>query len=196
MRAERHGDGDSSVELHDRGGGKLRERVIQSGDAGPVRLRRGSCPGVARGDRGLERVRAEGMTEFLGACEGGESASNEDLIPAGAVLVEQEDGFARRAGPSSKARRLDLHQSDEAVDLRECGHELGEDPAEAECLRGDRWSHPVATGGGRVPLVEDQVDDLEHRGEASDEVGPPRDLEGNLCLGKRPLGPHDPLGDG
>jgi hypothetical protein len=32
--------------------------------------------------------------EALGLFEGGEASVDEDLVPAGAVLVEQEDGFA------------------------------------------------------------------------------------------------------
>ena len=88
--------------------------------------------GVAGGDRGLQRVGAAGAAERLGALERGEAAADEQLIPARAVLIEQQDRLARRADARAEPRRLDLHQRDEAVDLGLVGRELGEDAAEAQ----------------------------------------------------------------
>ena len=90
----------------------------------------------------------------------------EQLIPARAVLIEQQDRLARRADPRARARRLDLHQRDEAVDLRLLRGELGQDAAEAQRVLAERGPHPVVAGGRRVALVEDEVDDLEHRRQA------------------------------
>ena len=55
--------------------------------------------------------------------------------------------------------------------------------------------HPVVAGGRRVALVEDEVDDLEHRRQAGGELGAARHLERDVLLGERPLGPDDALGD-
>ena len=73
--------------------------------------------------------------------------------------------------------------------------ELGQDPAQAQRVLAERGSHPVVAGGRRVALVEDQVDDLEHRRQARGELGPARDLEGDMRLGEGPLGADDALGD-
>ena len=51
---------------------------------------------MTRGDGGLQGVRSEeaGLTKFQSPIEGVEAAADEQLIPARAILVEQEDGFA------------------------------------------------------------------------------------------------------
>ncbi len=65
------------------------------------------------------------------------------------------------AGP--RARRLDLHQCDEAVNFGFLGSESGQDTAETQRILAERGSHPVVACRRRVALVEDEVDDLEHR---------------------------------
>ena len=95
-----------------------------------------------------------------------------------------------------EARRLDLHQRDQAVDLRLLRSELGQDAAEAQRVLAQRRPHPVVAGGRRVAFVEDEVDDLEHRRQPGGELGPARDLEGDARLGEGPLGADDALRDG
>ena len=73
--------------------------------------------------------------------------------------------------------------------------ELGQDAAEPQRVLAERRPHPVVAGGRRVALVEDEVDDLEHRRQAGGELGPARDLEGDARLGEGALGPDDALGD-
>ena len=101
-------------------------------------------------------------------------------------------------GPDARARarRLDLHQRDEAVHLRLLRRELGQDAAEAQRVLAERRPHPVVAGGRRVALVEDEVDDLEHRRQPRGELVAARHLERDLRLGQRPLGADDALGDG
>src|SRR5205807_7260587 len=57
LRTERHRYGDRSVQLDDGRGRALRERVIENGDARPVRLLGCTRPRVTRGNGGLESVR-------------------------------------------------------------------------------------------------------------------------------------------
>ena len=83
---------------------------------------------MARGDRRLQRVRAQRATEALRALERGEAAADQQPVPARAVLVREEDRLPRRPDPRPQPRRLDLHQGNEAVDLRLPRCELGEDP--------------------------------------------------------------------
>src|SRR2546428_283739 len=148
------------------------------------------------GDRALERVRAQPAAELFGTRERRETTTDEDVIPATAVLIEQEDGFPRRADPRAQARRLDLHQRDEAMDLRLLRSELGQDATETERILAERRPDPVVTSGRRVALVENEVDDLEHRRQTGGQLFPPGDLEWDARLGEGPLGPNDSLGDG
>ena len=113
-----------------------------------------------------------------------------------AVLVEQQDWLSRRAHARPGARHLDLHERDQAVNLRLLRSELGQDTAETQRVLAECRPHPVAAGGRRVSLVEDQVDDLEHRGQTGGELTPTGDLERDVRLSQSPLGPDDSLGDG
>ena len=72
--------------------------------------------------------------------------------------------------------------------------QLGQDAAQPQGVLAQRRPNQVVAGGGRVPLVEDQVDDLEHRRQPRAELGPARHLEGHARLGQRSLGPDDALG--
>ena len=65
------------------------------------------------------------------------------------------------------------------MDLRLLRSELGQDPPETQRILAERGPHPVVAGGRRVALVEDQVDDLEHRRQTVGELAPAGDLEGN-----------------
>jgi len=75
------------------------------------------------------------------------------------------------------------------------GHAGSQDAAEAERLAAERGAHPVVAGGRGIPLVEDEVQHLEHRGEAVAKVVAGGHLEGDMGLRERLLGPDDPLGD-
>src|SRR5881396_3245622 len=70
-----------------------------------------------------------------------------------AVLVEEQHGLSRGADPGAQARSLDLHEGDQAVDLRLLRSELREDAAEAERVLAERGPRPVLTRGRRVALV-------------------------------------------
>ncbi len=48
---------------------------------------------------------------------------------------------------------------------------------------------------GRVALVEEEVDDLEHRVEPAGKLLGRRDLQRDLPIAEEPLGPDEPLGD-
>ena len=117
------------------------------------------------------------------------------MIPERAVLIEQQNRLSRRPGARLRARRLNFHQCDQAVDLGIARGEPGQHPSQTQCILTERRSHPVFTGGRRVALVEDEIDDLEHRRQTCGTLGPARDLEGDARLGKGPLGADDALGD-
>ena len=82
------------------------------------------------------------------------------------------------------------------MDLGLVRQELGQDPTQAQRVLAQRRAHPVVAGGGRVPLVEHEIEHLEHRRQAGGSVGPLGHLERDLGLRQRALGPHDALGHG
>src|SRR5262249_4423529 len=123
-------------------------------------------------------------------------ATDEELIPARAVLLEERDDGARRADPRARARRLNLHQGDEAMNLRLLWNKPGQDAPQTQRLIAQLKPHPALAGGRRVTFVEDQIDDFENRGQADGELGGARDFEGNASFSQGPLGPDDSLGDG
>src|SRR5438034_50272 len=121
---------------------------------------------------------------------------DEKWVPAGTVLIEQENDLPRRTDSRARAGCLDLHQGDEAVDLRLLWREPGQDSAETERVVTQPRTHPVIARGRRVALVEDEVDDLKHRPQACVELGARGHLERNAGLGECPLGADDALSDG
>src|SRR5919199_2816162 len=157
-RSERHGERDRPIQLHDGRRRNLGERIVERQDRCPVRLLRSARPRVTGGDRRLERVRATRTTESLCALKCREPATDQELVPTRAVLIEQQDRLSRRPDPGAQAGRLELHQRDEAVHLGLLRNELSQDAAETQRLLAERRSHPVVTGGRRLALVEDEVD--------------------------------------
>ncbi len=57
--------------------------------------------------------------------------ADQQAIPASAVLVEKQRGFAVGTCPRSESRGLQFHECHEAVNLGLIGHEAREDATEA-----------------------------------------------------------------
>ena len=134
----------------------MRERIVERRDTLPVRFRRRTRSRVTRGDCGLQRIRAE-RTGLPGTFERCQATTDEQLIPEAAVLIEEQDWLARRTDTRVRARGLNLHQCDEAMNLRFVGDELGYDPTEAERILAERGPHPIVAGGRRISLVEHEA---------------------------------------
>ena len=115
LGTEGHRHGHSTVDLHDRGAGEGREAVVQRDDPRPVGLLDAPGPRVARGDRRLQRVRAQRGAELLGppqlrrgraARAGGPSARGPDRRAAPAPRAARHArAAARPAAPSGPAGR-------------------------------------------------------------------------------------------
>ena len=117
--------------------------------------------GVACGYLGLQEVGASGIADFVGAVDGRKASANEELVPVGSVLIEEEDWFAGRADAGSGAGGLNLHEGDQAVNFWFGRSEFGEDAAKAERVFAEGGAHEIVAGGGGVALVEDEVDNFE-----------------------------------
>ena len=105
--------------------------------------RGGARARVARGDRGLQRVRAARAAQRLGALERGQAAADQQLVPARAILIEQQDRLARRA---DARRARDAWISISATRPCTSGslrRQLGQDAAEPQRVLAQRRAHPV-----------------------------------------------------
>ena len=126
----------------------------------PVRARRVERGGVDRGELGLDPVRAALR------CRRRSRIRNASVIASvshrAAVLVLERDELA-----VDDARRppgvLDQHQREQSPRLARLGHQLDEQPAEA-----DRLAREVVVGRRRVALGEHEVD---HREDAVEPLG-------------------------
>lgn len=80
--------------------------------------------------------------------------------------------------------------------LRLLRHQSGEHPAEPHRLLGQVPADPLVAGGRRIPLIEDQVDDLQHGRQPRRQLLGIGDRERHLGLGEGAFGPRDPLTHG
>ncbi len=174
----RLGDRRRAVQLHDRRAGGTGELAVQRREERPV----GRVVHVQRRDLGLERVRADP----LGAGE--QRAAFPDLrpIPERPVLVAQEHDRAAFE-PGLAASVVQQHQREQPAHLRFIRHQLGEGAAEPDRLAREIAAAPVA-------LVEDQVDDCQHRGQTVRQQMRRRDTERDARRPDLRLGTDEPLG--
>ncbi len=152
---------------------------------------------VAGGDGGLEGVwTRRAARRGPGAVQGADPARDEHAVPAAAVLVLQQHRCAVGAGAGGGAGGLELQQRGQPVHLGLLGHQRGQHPGQSQRVLAQPGAQPVVAGGGRVPLVEDQVDDVQDGAEAGLAVGSVRHLEGDVLRGEGAFGTDDPLGHG
>ena len=152
--------------------------------------------GVAGDDGRLQRVEAAGAAKLARAGERLQPAADLELIPECAVLVEQEDRLARRVGARRRARGVQLHQGQQSVRFGLVRRDRGEHTAHAQRLVAELGAQPVLAARRGVAFVEDEIDDLQHRGEPLGERLAARGLIGQARVRQGPLGAHDALGDG
>src|SRR5207253_3262772 len=100
---ECHAHSNRAIQLHNRGWRELGERIVQRCDTWPVRFFWSPRSCMTRGDCGLERVWTSCSAELFCALERGETASDQELIPVRAVLIEQQDGLSRWAHTRPRA---------------------------------------------------------------------------------------------
>jgi hypothetical protein len=139
---------------------------------------------VQRRDRRLQDVVAA-AAEGERALERGAALRDLLVVPQRAVLVAQEHDAA--AGEARLATRVvHQHQREQGVDLGLVGHKLDERAAQTDCLRRQLVASAVA-------LVEDQVDDREHRSKPVGQQVRRRHAERDAGGGDLLLGPHEAL---
>src|ERR1700738_5142863 len=117
---------------------------------------------MTTGDRRLQRIGAEAASKLLSALQRGKAMANKHMIPACAVLIEEQDRLSGRADPRANSRSLNFHECYEAVHLRLVRNEACQDTPETQRVFAQRRAHPVFAGSGRVAFVEDEIDHLKH----------------------------------
>ena len=183
-----HGDGDGPVRLGHRSGLVPRQLAVQRGDLPPVSV----WLGVARGDRGVQLVRA-GAAGLERPFQQGGALGNLGRVPSAAVLVAEQDELTRVAGSGLPARVGEQQQRQQARDLRLVRHERRERAGEPDRLLTQRASHQVGAIRCQVTLGEDQVDGPEHRRQASRQVFTARRFQPYSGLADLALGPDQAL---
>ena len=113
-------------------------------------------------DRTLQRIKTAACAQLLRALQRGQATADQQLVPLGAILVQEQDGLSRRTHARFRPGRLDLHERHQAVDLGLTRHQLGQDTAQTERVFTKCRAHPIIPGGSRVAFVKDEVDDFQH----------------------------------
>ena len=140
---------------------------------------------MARGDRGLKRVRAPVAAERVSSIERGQATADEELIPqrgfcSKSTMALQRDRPARApATPESPSAR-----SGRGLQV------LRASSARIRPSRNTSLQSPAASvrrGSRRVPFVEEEIEDSKHRRQPSNTLFATRHFERHLLRGERSL---------
>ena len=155
-------------------------------------------------------ARAHGRPRWPPAAHSGPSAPPSDSARSSAARPRRISSRSQRARSCSSSSTGRPDASTRAAVREACSsisatrpctsgslrREFGQHAAQAQRLVAQRRAHPVLARGRRVALVEDQVDDLQHRGQPLAPASSPRGTsKGTLGLAERALGAHDALRD-
>ena len=87
---------------------------------------------------------------------------NEGTIPKAAVLVGKQYQLAAEGGASGSTRLDEQHECEQALDLELVGHQLDQHPSKADGFGAKVLADQPVARGGRVALVEDEIDHRQH----------------------------------
>ena len=90
-----HADGDGAVQVDDRRRRHVSQLVVERHDPVPIGRVSFERAGMTGGDRRLQQLRSARNTKTLGARDRRQPALNQQPIPQGAVLIEQQDRLTR-----------------------------------------------------------------------------------------------------
>src|SRR5262249_42090739 len=98
------------------------------------------------------------LRQRLRARERCKAPPDHQLIPARAVLIEQQDRSAARIDTSAEARALNFHQPHKPVNLRLIWRKLGQDAAKPQSFLAELRAHPIFAGGRGIAFVEYEIE--------------------------------------
>jgi hypothetical protein len=189
-----HRDRRGAVQPDHRGRRAGQPRVVQAHDLPPVGRLGGRRLGVDRGDRGLELVRPEILAPER-PLDQRAPLGDPPPVPPRPVLVLEGDERAVVVQAGLAAAVLEQHQREQPLDLGDPRQQLVEHPREPDRLRA-QVRPDQRPAGGRVALVEHQVQHRQHRRQALRQLGRVRDPVRDAGVADLGLGPDDALGDG
>lgn len=137
---------------------------------------------MAGSDGRLQCIRSLRATQALCAFQRLQATLDLQAIPACAVLFRQQDRCAVRLRTRRDGRGLQLHQREQAQRLGFIGQQADQHPAQSQRFLAQCRAHPVHAAGGRIALVEDQVEHFQQRVQALLEFGLARHLERHVLL--------------
>ncbi len=185
------GDRDHPAQPHRCGRGEPFEPQVQHRDLRPVRPLRRRGRRVQGRDRRLQLVGARSAPAPDAVDQLG-SLADQVAVPAGAVLFVQRHQPAVVADAGRAPRLGEQHQRQQAGRLGVVGHHVAEHSGQPDRLAGQVDAGELVAGGGRVALVEDQVEHSHDRGHAAVQVAGGRHGEAGAGAGQLLFGAADP----
>src|SRR5580704_927982 len=134
--------------------------------------------------------------KVLRATQRSHTSLDEQLIPVGAILIEQKNRFSGGSDPRVQTGGLNLHERDQAVYFRLSRREFGKDAPQAQSVFAESGTRPVITRGCGIAFVENEIDDFQNRRKPRREIGSARDLKGDTLFRESAFRTHDALGHG
>lgn len=117
-------------------------------------------------------------------------------VPAPPVLLLEGDEIPSRGGAAGGPGVVQEHEGQEPEDLGFPGEMAPDDPRQPDGVGAEILPHQGFTLGGRVSLVEDEVEDLQHRIQPLGEQVRRRNAVGDPRAPDLRLGAHEPLRHG
>ena len=161
LRAARHRQRHGRVELDHRARLLVQQAGVERRDLLPVGGVRLLGLGMERGDRRLQLVRAA-TPPSQRRLQRRHALGDRVPLPAAAVLLLERHQRAGGIDPGRAPGVVQQHQGEQALCFRLLGHQLHQEPAEADRFRCRDRCAPGHRLGAGIALVEHQVDDAEH----------------------------------
>jgi hypothetical protein len=195
VRAAGHGNRHGMVECRHRVVGHLQQHLVQRHDLRPVGRLGARGLVVHRGDRGLDLVRA-GWSPRQRLADQRHALGDLVGVPAAAVLLRHGDQRAVRPGARRPARVGEQHQREEPGHLAVLREQAVHDPGQPDRLGRQLGALQVRAGRAGVPLVENQVEDVQDRREPCRALLGRGHAERDAAVLDGLFGPADPPGHG
>ncbi len=191
-RSAHHRDGDRVIQLDHRVVGDRLEQPVEGEDLRPVGRVGGRRLVVDGRDRGLQLVRADRVArERLG--DQRHALGDRLPVPERPILLRERDQLAARAGPRRPPGVGEEDQREQAADLAVAGQQAAQQARQPQRLAGELAALQLGSAARGIPLVEDQVEDLQHGVEPLAPGVTGRRLEAPARLLDGALGAADPL---
>ncbi len=190
-----HRRGRGPVEGHHRVSRPALEQAIQGQDLRPVGRGVAGCLVVHGGDRRLQLV-LPGLSLLQRRGDQPRPLGDAAPVPPAALLLGQRDQFPAGAGPGRPPGVGEQHQRQQPGDLW-VGRQAGvQPPGQPDGLARQVAAGQLGAAAAGVPLVEQQVKDVQHGRQAPGALVGGRQRERLAGGFQGGLGPADPLGHG